>query len=365
MKLHFYFARRFALTFAMVFALLFGLFVMVDLVEELQDFSKVDLGFLPTLGMTLLNVPQGLYQLLPIIVLIATLVMFLGLARSSELVVTRAAGRSAMRALLAPISVIFIIGVLCVTVFNPMVSATSRQYDLKRTELLKGEQQVFSVSDEGLWLRQGSDAGHFVIRASRSNLDATELFGVTFMGFGPDNAPTERIEATSARLTTGAWVLTQAKVWPLRASDNPERDATTAAQMTIDTTLTLDEIRDSFGTPSAIPFWDLPQFIARLEAAGFSARAYRMWYQSELALPFAFVAMLMIGAGFTMRHTRLGRTGPAVLSALMLAFGFYFLRNFATVLGENGQLPVIAAAWVPPLAVILLTLSLLLHFEDG
>jgi len=43
----------------------------------------------------------------------------------------------------------------------------------------------------------------------------------------------------------------------------------------------------------------------------------------------------------------------------------YFIRNFAQVLGENGQLPVILSAWAPPLVAIGLSMGFLLHNEDG
>ena len=66
-----------------------------------------------------------------------------------------------------------------------------------------------------------------------------------------------------------------------------------------------------------------------------------------------------------MRHTRFGKTGIMVLFALLLGFGIFFLRNFAQVLGENGQIPVMLAAWAPPVAGILLSVGLLLHTEDG
>ena len=36
--------------------------------------------------------------------------------------------------------------------------------------------------------------------------------------------------------------------------------------------------------------------------------------------------------------------------------------NFAW---ESGQIPVLLAAWFPPLATVLLSLGLLLHMEDG
>jgi lipopolysaccharide export system permease protein len=90
-----------------------------------------------------------------------------------------------------------------------------------------------------------------------------------------------------------------------------------------------------------------------------------MWFMSELANPLLLAAMVLIGASFTMRHTRFGKTGMMVLFALLVGFGLFFLRNFAQVLGETGQLPVAVAAWTPPIAAILLSLGILLHTEDG
>jgi lipopolysaccharide export system permease protein len=109
----------------------------------------------------------------------------------------------------------------------------------------------------------------------------------------------------------------------------------------------------------------LPAFINQLEKAGFSARRHRVWFHMEMALPLFLASIVMIGAGFTMRHGRQSRTGLRVLMTLLFGFGLYFLRNFAQILGENGQLPEIWAAWIPPIAAIGLSLAFLLHTEDG
>jgi lipopolysaccharide export system permease protein len=75
--------------------------------------------------------------------------------------------------------------------------------------------------------------------------------------------------------------------------------------------------------------------------------------------------MVLIGARVSLRHQRGGRTGLMVLFAVLLAFIVYFIRNFAQVLGENGELPALLAAWAPPLAAIGMSLGILLHHEDG
>jgi len=364
MILHRYLARRFALTFLAILSLFFALMALIDLIEQARRFSDegISIGEIATLS--LLSMPQAMHGILPLVTIIATLAMFMAMGRASELIVTRAAGRSALSALAAPVAVAVLVGVLALLFLNPIVAATSREYEA-RVDAIRGEGSVLAFSGVELWLREGGAEGQTVIRAASSSLDGTVLTQASFLTFAPDGSPARRIEADRARLEDGAWQLEGAKVWPLSGSDNPERDATLHVSLTIPSSLTSDEIRDGFGTPDAIPIWDLPGFIARLEAAGFTARRHQVFLQMELALPAVLAAMVLVGAGFTLRHQRAGRTGLMALAAILVGFGIFFLRNFAKVLGEAGEIPAVMAAWTPPLVAIGLALGLLLHLEDG
>jgi lipopolysaccharide export system permease protein len=364
MTLDLYLARRFLSLAGLVTLVLVALLLPIDLMEQLRRLDGAA-GMGDGLRLAALNLPAALYQILPLIVILATLALFLGLARSSELVVVRGAGRSATRALIAPVAAALALGVLALLVVNPIVAATQGVYERERAQFRTGISSVLSVSEEGVWLRQGDASGQTVIRADRSSLDGTVLFGATFIAFDAMGSPVERVDAARARLSDGAWRLADAKRWPLGGSDNPERDARSVPVATIASSLTEDQIRDSFGVPSSVPIFALPRFIAQLDAAGFSALTHRVWFQMELANPVFLAAMVMIGAAFTMRHARGGRTGRMVLTALLLGFGAFFARSFAQTLGETGQLPPALAAWSPPVAAILLALGLVVRREEG
>jgi len=365
MILHRYFSRRFMVSFASTFGIFLLLNGFIDLVEQGRRFAGTEAGPAQVVALTLLNLPQALYELLPLITVLSAIALFLGLSRSSELVVARAAGRSALRAFIGPLMMTLLIGLLAVALFNPIVAATLKEYENRSSSLRENRSSILSISDDGLWLRQGDAERQTVIRAEATNLDGTVLQDVTFITFTQEGGPIRRVEAASAELTPGAWVLTDAKSWPLSDSRVAEQWATTHASLRIPSTLSADRIRDSFGTPSSISVWDLPAFIDRLEAAGFSALRHRVWLQMELAQPLFLCAMVLIAAGFTMRPQRGRRVGLLVLTAVVLSFGLYFLRNFAQILGDNGQIPVALAAWAPPVAGIAASLGLLLHLEDG
>jgi lipopolysaccharide export system permease protein len=363
MTLQLYFARRFLVSFVAILAAFFGVIMLTDIVENLRSIRVEGFGLSQAAYLALLQAPAKVYEIVPLIAIFATVALFLKMARTSELIVTRAAGRSAIRSLIAPSLAALLLGGIFVSVINPIVATTSRIADEQRDDV-RGR-SVLSLSQNGLWLRQATDGGQMVIHATGTSQDGTTLFDTTFLAFDTSGTPLQRIAAVRAELVPGAWELTTVKTWDLGGGANPEATAQTLEAKRIPSTLTLDQIRDSIGDPSNVPIWELPAFIERLERAGFAARSHRVWFQTELAAPVFLVAMVLIGAAFTMRHTRFGRTGLMVLFAVLLGFSMFFLKSFAQVLGETGKIPILAAAWFPPIAGICLALALLLHQEDG
>ena len=359
-----YVARRFLALVGMVTLVFTGLLLPIDLMEQLRRLDGRGAGVADGLKLAALNLPAALYQILPLIVILSTLALFLALARSSEMVVIRASGRSAVRAVLAPVGAALVLGAAGLVVINPIVAATQAAYEREIAGWRNGFGSVLSLSEEGVWLRQGDEAGQTVIRAARASLDGTVLFDASFLSFDEAGSPVGRTDAAQAELSDGLWRLEDAKTWALD-TENPEKAARMEAVMDLPSSLTRAQIRDSFGVPSSIPIYQLPGFIRQLDAAGFSALTHRVWLQMELANPLMLAAMVLIGAAFSMRHQRGGRSGLMVLAALLLGFATFFIRNFAQVLGENGQLPVALAAWAPPAAAILLALGVILHLEDG
>lgn len=360
-----YFARRFTQSFLLIGAVFMVLILLVDLIEQLRRFEGLNVSFGQLFQLTLLNAPAAISEILPLLMILSTIVLFVGLARSSELVVTRATGRSGIRALAAPLVVALVIGILAVSTLNPIVAATSNRYQQLSDTYRTGGSNALSLSGEGLWLRQGSTQGQSVIHATGYNAGTDTLFDVTILTYAENGGPLRQMTARSARLNEGFWLLQDVKIWALDTGKNPESTATTAENLRLPTTLTHARIRDSLGKSSGISVYDLPERIRQLAQAGFATRAYQVWFQVELARPLFLMAMVLVGAAFTMRHTRFGGTGVSVMAAVLLGFALYFIRNFAQILGENGQIPVALAAWAPPLASILLTVGLLLHAEDG
>jgi lipopolysaccharide export system permease protein len=107
----------------------------------------------------------------------------------------------------SPVLVAFGIGVLALLILNPIVAATSREYQMTVARYQGAEQRTVSVSAEGLWLRQGTLSEQTVIHAEGTNSDGTHLFDANFFTFDANGLLTDRISADEALLVGGAWEL--------------------------------------------------------------------------------------------------------------------------------------------------------------
>lgn len=367
-----YIARRFLFTVFATFMAVFTLVVLVDLVELMRSNSAGRATFLDLLGMAILHAPSITITAAPFTVLLASMMCFAMLARRAELVVTRAAGVSVWRLLTPAVSVAALLGIISFAVYNPISSAFADRFETLEARYLKEGTSRLSVSPDGLWLRQGTSEGQTVILARRAAGTIERLWDVSVFQFDTDDRLFRRIDARTAVLEDRAWRLNAVQRWDLQAAATEDSDAALVEtlgvsidEMRIGTDLTIEHIRDSFAAPQTIGFWALPSFIGVLDASGFSSDRHRMHWYGLLSAPIVFVAMVLIGAAFSMRHARFGGLGYMALGCVMCGFGYFFLSDIANALGASGTVPVILAAWAPPISAILFSLGLLLHLEDG
>ncbi len=132
------------------------------------------------------------------------------------------------------------------------------------------------------------------------------------------------------------------------------------------TTITVDRIRENFIDPDAISFWDLPSTIEFYKKSGFSVVKHQIRYLSLIASPFMLCAMVLVAAVFALRpNNRRGGVMFLIVGGIIAGFLVYFSSQVIYTFGLNGYIPVFMAVWTPILITVLVSVSILLHLEDG
>jgi len=353
-----YFGLRFLNAVLLAFAGIFVLVALLDYIEMMRRASDIpNVSAILVAKTSLYRVPQVTERILPFCVLIAAMSCYLNLSRRLELVVARAAGMSAWQFVSPALIVAFLLGVFTTTLYNPLSAILQERSKRFETELFGRDSGALSGSN--YWTSQRSSDGMAIINAKTSRDQGVNLNGVTVFTFDNAGHFKQRIEARAAVLEPGVWELRDARVNQLGVLpiDYP--------RFQLKTSLTPEQVRESFATPETVPFWELPLYIKIAEHAGLVAAGYRFQFQKLLARPFLLVAMVFLAAAVSLRFFRFGGVQKMVLSGVALGFLLYVLSKVTEDLSKAELMHPVAAAWLPVLAGGLTGFIALLYQEDG
>jgi lipopolysaccharide export system permease protein len=358
-----YIAKTYLLNLLGLFLGLLFIIYLFDMVELIRRASKHDdVPFALVLQMGLLRLPEVAQIISPFAVLFGAMFTFWQLTRRYELIIVRSSGFSVWQFLSPILLAAFTIGVLQITLVNPLGALLLSRYETLENIHLKRNKNEIAVFKEGVWLRQSLEGqeGYTVFQAGKINQKTWALSDVTVLNFDGHDGLSSRIDAAEAQLQERSWILKDAT---LQASGAKKPE--TLAEYKLPTELTPQDIENSFGSPESMSFWQLQTHIKTLEDSGFDATRLRVHFQTMLAQPLMFLAMILLAASVSMRPPRMRGTLVLVSLGVMIGFATFFLSSFLQALGVSHQIPVFLSAWSPALICFLMGITMMLNFEDG
>ncbi len=344
-----------------------ALFFFFDVVEELQFLGKNTL--LPaavntaTLAVDVyqikhallyvgLLIPNHLYELLPISVLIGTIFVMARLAQSSEYTILRTSGLDPWRALrlLLGLGVFFV--VISFAVGDYIAPASERA-----AQLLKARYQGnITVGQTGAWLKE-KQADNTYVANVKTLSSSSEMQNIRIFEFNDKGLLVSSTQATSASFgQDDAWLLkgvTRSEFnQQTEVASKPAQD-TKAVQVSRNETLTLrwpTEITEEMVSvallkPERMSTLDLFNYIRHLDANGQTAQRYEIEFWKKVFYPLSCVVMMMLALPFAYLHFRSGGITSYVFAGVMIGISFFLLNNVFGYIGNlrNWQ-PWLAAA---------------------
>jgi lipopolysaccharide export system permease protein len=342
-----------------------SLFLFFDLVDELQYLGKNSgleaaaniYQIRHALLYVALLVPNHLYELLPISVLIGTIFVMARLAQSSEYTILRTSGLGPWRALrlLLGLGAFFVL--LSFAVGDYLAPASD-----KAGQLLKARyQNKITVGQTGAWLKEKQLYNNYVVNVKALSPE-NQMQGVQIFEFNNQGQVVSTTEAPTASFAEGnAWVLNQATRLEFGArADATAGSAATggAANKALETArinrTTLESYRwrsdissemvaVALLKPERMATIDLFNYVRHLDANGQTAQRYEIEFWKKVFYPLSCLVMVMLALPFAYLHFRSGGIAGYVFAGVMIGISFFLLNN---VFGYIGNL----RSWQPWLA---------------
>ena len=329
-----------------------ALFVVVDLAQTLDRFLRVKPPLAYIFEHFVYRLPAWLHDGLPIVMLVATIFLFLTLTRYQELTALKAAGISLYR-ISAPILLLGLVVAVAAGLFQELVlpQLNERGEEVDRVKI-RGQLPRHMQSRSRLWLRS---ADRRFYRVELLAPGTSDLYGVTILEVGPDFRLLSRLDARRAHWTGDAWELKDGAFREARSDGQIESVPFTVAALNLDERI--EDFTHIQKPVAAMSYLELSEYVRKLEAAGFHAKKYLVELYAKLAFPLVNLIMVLVAIPFALqapRSTRLVGVGLAI--AIMV--GYVVVHQAAVALARADLLPPVLAAWTANVIFLGLGLSL-------
>jgi len=302
-----------------------------------------------------LRLPILVSRFLPFSVLLGTLIAFVGLNQSSEVVAMKAAGLSAHQ-ILAPLVVASIVVAGALFAFNEAVVVNSTRVVNAWTDNHYRPVPQASGILGNVWVLNGDDLIH-----------ASIVGGQPFVAHDVTIYDREggmlHLEIHAARAipnpSGGDWQLQNVRVYDADMNVVRTMPAMNAMQGVTANQLTLAKV-----DPTQLDYWTLRKRTRELEAGGRPVDEARAGIAHKISGPLSTLLMPLLAA---IAAFGLARSGQVLMRAVMgmaLGFAYFVADNFSLAMGNAGTYPPVIAAWAPFFLFLLIGETVLIRTEE-
>lgn len=345
------------LSIALVALGFLALFFFFDLVDELQYLGKNNgIGesiyqIRHALLYVTLLIPNHLYELLPISVLIGSIFVMARLAQSSEYTILRTSGLGPWRALKLLLGLGAFFVVLSFAVGDYIAPVSERAAQLMKARY----QNKITIGQTGAWLKEKQASNNFVVNVKELSPD-NEMHGVQIYEFDSKGLIVSTTQAPVAVFSPrSAWQLRNAaraefQVPAGASSPNAAQQPAKVTRTTLEsfrwqTGISAEMVSVALLKPERMATIDLFTYIRHLEANGQTAQRYEIEFWKKVFYPLSCLVMVMLALPFAYLHFRSGGIAAYVFAGVMIGISFFLLNNVFGYIGNlrNWQ-PWLAAA---------------------
>jgi len=346
-----YVLREFLTTFAMVLVSFVLLMLVFTFFELLGDIIR-NRTPLVTVGEYLIDLtPSMIYNIAPLGVLVAVLVTFGVLTRTSELTAMKATGISLYR-VMVPIVVVSALIAIALFLFDEsyLPSANRRQEALR--SIIKGRPAQTFLRPDQKWIfgRQEPGKPGRIFYYQFFDPDQERFANLTVFEFNPENfSLSRRIFASSVHWEPQLqqWVFEHG--WERRFDGEA---VSSYSQFSVEDFPEINEPPQYF-TKQALQsqemtFGQLERYIRDLRQSGFDTKHLSVQLNLKIADPLVTLVMAVLAIPFALSMGKRGSL-TGIATAIGLAIAYWVVKGMFGALGDVNLLPTLLAAWSPDL----------------
>ena len=330
----------------LVFLILLPLFILLDLVQQLDDVGTGNYGLVDALIYEVFLMPNYLLSLVPFTALLGTSMALGGLAHTNELTAMRASGISIQRIGLATLKsgALFI---LFAIVIMEWIAPPLHQQAVKRQSLALSGGNIL-IEKQGSWIHQGKRFTYI-----RNIHEGHTLADIHIFEFDPEK------QQLNFYLHADRAEMKDRKQWlykDLTLKSYKEKDVVTLheAEQVRESYLTERQLRVLQLPIDSLPPTGLYQYLKYLRSSAQATERFEMVFWQKVTFPVTVIIMMLCSFPFVFGSLRTSSAGKRIVLATITGISFQLASQLLVNLGLVLNISPLLTTLLPIVTILLL-----------
>ena len=333
-----------------------ALFFFFDFIDELSSLGRGVEPYRLTQALlyVTLRMPNHLYELMPIAVLIGTIFVMARLAQSSEYTILRTSGLGPWRALRILLMLGAVFSLLTFAAGAYLAPAADKAGTLLKARMRGG----ISVGSTGAWLKERQQFSSYNVNVGSMTAEG-QMRNVRIFEADSRGMLVSITQAPQARFGENAWLLKDVTRTEFTVGQGRDAkvDRMQLPELRWPTEITPEMVSVALLKPDRMSAVALFTYIRHLEANSQTSQRYEIEFWRKVFYPLSCLVMVVLALPFAYLHFRSGGITSYVFVGVLIGISFFMLNNVFGYIGNLQNWQPWLAAGTPGLIYSLLSLG--------
>ena len=333
-----------------------SLIIILNIFEEITFFKDLNADFYFPVLLTFLNTPSVVYDLFPFIFLITTQFFFINLLDKDELNLLKSYGLNNIK-LIKLLSILsFSMGIIIVIIFYNFSSNLKFFYLNLKNQSTIDNKYLAVITENGIWIRDEINEEINIINAEKININKLKDVDITQFNYNFDYIRT--IKSPEIDISKNIWIINDAKVF------NKNIKAESLKILEFKSNFTSEKINNLFSNLSSLSILELYELRKDYESLGYSSQDINFHLQKIYSYPLLLMLLTVLSSIIMLNIKNNQPRVINIILGILISVIVYYLNYFFSVLGKNGNLPLLASNWIPIIMIMIVVSIGLVRIND-
>ena len=321
-----------------IFLIMFGLVFILNILGELDFFSKIEVSAFFPAYLSLINAPSLIFEMLPFIFLLTTQLFFINFFRDNQINILKYNGFKNTKIILIVSSITFVMSLFFISLFYNVSSNLKSFYLEVKSNYTTDGKYLAVITKNGLWIKDKVENQSIIIRASKMN---GKYLNNSFISIFDNNYNIiQNIKSDKIDISLKEWKIYDAKIF----SDNT---VSNLDYLTLKTNFDYKLIQSLFSNLSSLSIIELFELRNNYSLLNYSTTEINVQIQKLFTYPILLVLMSALSASLMLKIRYNTNSTIMISLGLLLSVMIYYINNFFYVLGNTEKISVTMSIWIP------------------